>query len=261
MSYALPSYYRCRSCGHAFSSNNSFCQHFRYSNTCAREKPQRCLVHQDSSSSVPPANEFPVQQDHLSFLADLLPSPPSAFPDSTFQENEECDNSIFPNADEDYITGKNNESLEHSHAQSTSEFPSHDEFDSSYIDLACENILPIEQNPDFINLGACLELGEDSDSDLLYDSDNDDSIYGPSAAFSYGDDGMGASFFPGIQPPFLSDNARKILPSTLQPADEALLALVIENHLPQDMYNKILDWALFAIFMADGRVDLIGATK
>jgi hypothetical protein len=42
------------------------------------------------------------------------------------------------------------------------------------------------------------------------------------------------------------NNARNILPSPLQPADEALLALVIENHLPQDMYNKILDWALFA---------------
>jgi hypothetical protein len=46
------------------------------------------------------------------------------------------------------------------------------------------NTLPIEQNPDFMNLGAHIKLGEDSDSDLTYDSNNDD-MYGPAAAFAF----------------------------------------------------------------------------
>jgi hypothetical protein len=154
-----------------------------------------------------------------------------------FQGNEDSKDSFVPTADEDLITGNDDVTS------------SHDKFDISYV-VACDTLLPIEHNPDFINLGARLELGEDSDSDLTYDS-NDDDMYGPAGPNSYfldNEDGeMGAPFsFPGFQSPVLPDNARNIPPSPLQPADESLLALVIENNLPQDMYNKILDWALFA---------------
>jgi hypothetical protein len=39
---------------------------------------------------------------------------------------------------------------------------------------------------------------------------------------------------------------QSILPASLHATDEALLALVIENNLPQAIYAKIMDWAHFA---------------
>jgi hypothetical protein len=133
-------------------------------------------------------------------------------------------------------------------AYSTTESSSHDNyFDGSHFEDVRDNTLPIEQDPDFVSIGCRLELGEESDSVLTSDEDDDDDdVYGP-AADSDGDR-LGAAFFPSFQPAVLPDDARKVNLSTLQPADEALLALVIENHLPQDMYNKILDWAHFAQF-------------
>jgi hypothetical protein len=129
----------------------------------------------------------------------------------------------------------------------TSEFSSHDNyFDVSYFENVSDNTLPIKHDPDFVNLGSCLKLGEESDSDLTLDEYNDDDTYGP-AADSDGDC-LGAASFSAFQPAVLPDDACKVNLSPLQPADEALLALVIENHLPQDMYNKILDWAHFAQF-------------
>jgi hypothetical protein len=126
-------------------------------------------------------------------------------------------------------------------------FSSHHHFDTSYLDKLCENTLPIEHDPDFVNLvGSRLELGKESDSDLTCDTTDDD-ING--SALVGGNQLGAASLFPGFQPSILLDDARTINPSLLQPAnEEALLALVIENHLPQVMYNKILDWANFACF-------------
>jgi hypothetical protein len=56
----------------------------------------------------------------------------------------------------------------------------------------------------------------------------------------------GSSVFSGFVQPSLPDDVRVINDSQRQPADEALLSLISENNLPQEMYNKILDWAHFA---------------
>jgi hypothetical protein len=53
--------------------------------------------------------------------------------------------------------------------------------------------------------------------------------------------------FSGFVQPSLPDDVRVINDSRLQqPANEALLSLIIDNTLPQEMYNKIIDWAHFA---------------
>jgi hypothetical protein len=93
-----------------------------------------------------------------------------------------------------------------------------------------------------VNLGSTLKLGKESDSNSSRD-DKDDDMYGSSVISDY-------SLFPGFQPPVLPDDACTINLSPLQPANEqALLALCIKNHLPQQvMYNKIMDWAHFAHF-------------
>jgi hypothetical protein len=86
---------------------------------------------------------------------------------------------------------------------------------------------------------------QESDSIVSSDDDDeDDDIYASSAD---GDDRFGpSSIFSGFRPQLLPDAAYMINPSRLQPANEALLSLIIENHLPQEMYNKVLDWAHFA---------------
>jgi hypothetical protein len=126
-----------------------------------------------------------------------------------------------------------------------SESSSHDvDLDSLSLDSFCENTLPIEHHFDFVNVGSRLVLGEESDSDNLsldnddYDNHvNDYSIYVPC---------LDINNVTGFQAPIQFDFSSPINPSSLQVADEALLALVIENNLPQAMYNKILDWAHFA---------------
>jgi hypothetical protein len=115
---------------------------------------------------------------------------------------------------------------------------------SYYVDDFCDSTLPIEHDPDFVNVGAHLELGEESDSVVSSDYNDDDNI---SASSGEGDAyPSGAAIFSGFRPQPLPDDARMINPSRLQPADESLLSLIIENHLPQEMYNKVLDWAHFA---------------
>jgi hypothetical protein len=205
------------------------------------------LENLDSSISVKrPATAIPMQQDHFSFISDFAPSSPPAFGDSTILANDEGDNFILSSAADDSFTSKDDEKLDCSDVHSPSESSSQNEFDKSYLDLPCETLLPIERNPDFINIDARLELGENSDSHISYHSEDDD-MYGPPSDFCNTEDGFdGAFLFPGMEAVVLPSNAHLIGPSTLQPADEALLALVIENNLPQDMYNKILDWANFA---------------
>jgi hypothetical protein len=169
------------------------------------------------------------------FSLDESPSPLSSFARAPSEGNEGS-----PIHDE--ITTGNDEMFDHSAVYFTGQFSSPVNFDSSSLeDDVCETTLPIEHDPDFVNLGSTLELGEESDSDPSC-VDDDEDMYGPSVV---SDD---YSLIPGFQPPFIPDDARTIHPSPLQPADEALLALCIENHLPQVMYNKILDWAHFASF-------------
>ena len=65
----IPPYYKCNSCGHHFGNNRSFCNHFTYSKTCIRVKPQQSLVHLHASS-VLPGNELLIERGSLSFLND-----------------------------------------------------------------------------------------------------------------------------------------------------------------------------------------------
>jgi hypothetical protein len=133
-------------------------------------------------------------------------------------------------------------------------------FDSIYGDELSSTSLPIEHHPDFSNVGAHLELGEESDSIVssndndddddddgdhgIHDGDHDDHL--SSSLFHVDDLPAGSSAFSGFVQPLIPDDVRVIKDSRLQPADEALLSLIIDNNLPQEMYNKILDWAHFA---------------
>jgi hypothetical protein len=143
----------------------------------------------------------------------------------------------------------NDNTLEYAHvASSAPQVSLHDSYTLdflSYGDELCVSMLPIEHDPDFADVGAHLELGEESDSVVSSndDDDDDDDIYSSSSHVVVTSI---SAIFSGFAPQSLPDDARLINQSRLQPADEALLSLIIENHLPQEMYNKILDWAHYA---------------
>jgi len=202
------------------------------------------VVGPDASPAFP-GHHLPIQGGPLAFLANR-PSPhaSSAAAHGSTEENK-WDSSIF--LTEDCSTAANDNTLKDAHlADSSTKVFSHNlhTFVSSYyVEDFCDSTLPIEHHPDFVNVGAHLELGEESDSIVSSDYNDVDNI---SASSGEGDDPSGAAIFSGFRPQPLLDDARMINPSQLQPADEALLSLIIENHLPQEMYNKVLDWAHFA---------------
>ena len=156
----IPPYYKCNSCGHHFVNDRSFRNHFTYSKTCIQVKPQQSLVHLDASS-VLPGNEFLIERGPLSFLNDPSFLHASSRAHATSQENE-CDSSILPT--EDYCTTADDNTFElHSRraAYSTTESSSGDNyFDASYFEDVRDNTLPIEEDPDFVNVGCRLELAK-----------------------------------------------------------------------------------------------------
>jgi hypothetical protein len=207
-----------------------------------------------------PSNALLVERGSLSFLSDLplfnstahmtsghnssLAESPS-FPSSTFLGHvASTDNfGLSPNSPfADPSFPDNNVSPDRT---DTRESSSHNvDLDSISLDSFIANTLPIEHNADFVNLGSCLILGKDSDSDeLSHDDDDcpnhvcDDDIHVPL---------LDVNDVSGYQAPIFLDSSRPINPSSLHAIDEALLALVIENNLPQEMYNKIMDWAHYA---------------
>jgi hypothetical protein len=135
-------------------------------------------------------------------------------------------------------------------------------FDYPYGDDLSSTLLPIEHHPDFSNVGAHLKLGEESDSTLSSNNNNDDDDdddddndgihhgehdnHFSSSPFHVDDSPAGASAFSGFVQPEVPYHVHVINDSRLQPADKALLSLIVDNNLPQEMYNKILDWAHFA---------------
>ena len=122
-------------------------------------------------------------------------------------------------------------------------------FGYPYVDELSFTHLPIDHHPDFSNIGARLELCEESDSFISSNNDdnNDDDDIEMSSSPYYVDELPSSSIFSGFLQHSIPDDVRVINDSRLHPADEALLSLVIgDNHLPQEMYNKILDWAHFA---------------
>ena len=211
MSSGIPPHYQCHDCNRCFRTETSFRNHFNYASntTCERVKPQTRLVYPERSSFVLPGDEHFIEGIHPSFLAD---------------------------APSDEFEG--------------ADFDSSDDIDRVWDDDAA--LLPVELDPDFIKLAARLELGDDSHSDVSSSEEEDDEM-SPTPSFDYDEDRMkeAAALFPGFQPPVVhhpDGDVRKIEPSQLHPAEEMLLALIIENNLAQAMYNKILDWAHFAQF-------------
>ena len=81
---------------------------------------------------------FPIERDHLSFLADFVSSPSSV--DATFQDNAGSENTLSPPAD-DHSIRSNPQNLGHSHSLLTSDedVSSHYKFDVSYANNAFEN--------------------------------------------------------------------------------------------------------------------------
>jgi hypothetical protein len=90
---------------------------------------------------------------------------------------------------EDYCTTADDNTFElHSRAAySTTKSSSRDNyFDASYFEDVRDNTLRIEQDPNFVNIGCRLELGEESDSVLTSDEDDDDDdMYGPAVDCSF----------------------------------------------------------------------------
>jgi hypothetical protein len=132
-------------------------------------------------------------------------------------------------------------------------------FDYPYGDELSSTLLPIKHHPDFSNVGAHLELGKEYNSTVSSNNDDEDDHdhdhdihhgnhdnYFSSLPFHVDDLPAGSSAFSGFVQPSLPYDVRGINDSRLQPVDEALLLLIINNNLPQEMYNKILDWARFA---------------
>jgi hypothetical protein len=145
----------------------------------------------DASSALP-GHHFPIEGGALSFLANQpYLNTSSAVHGSS--EEKECDSSTFP-TDAFFSTANDNTLNDARVANFTTKVFSHDlhTFDSSYVEDFCDSTLPIEHDPDFVNVGACLELGEESDSIVSSDDDNDDDISSSSAD---GDDLLGPSIF------------------------------------------------------------------
>jgi hypothetical protein len=115
----------------------------------------------------------PVPTAHISSLADSPSSPSSALPghvsspynfghspNSPIDDHSFPDNNVSPPYGNDLI--------------SPQEYSSHDvDLDSISLDSFSPITLPIEHNPDFVNIGSRLVLCDDSDSDDLSCDDED----------------------------------------------------------------------------------------
>jgi hypothetical protein len=164
----------------------------------------------------------PVASGHISSLAESPSSPSSAFlghiasadnfglsPNSPIADHSFPDNDVSPDRNDVFFTR---------------DFSSHHvDLDSVSLDSFIAIMLPIEHNPDFINIGSCLILGEDSDSDELSRDDDkcqnhvyDDDIHVPV---------LDINDVTGFPASIHLDSSRPINPSSLHVADEALLAL------------------------------------
>jgi hypothetical protein len=119
-----------------------------------------------------------------------------------------------------------------------------------------------QEDPPFLHdFTARLLLDEDSkitDEDCSIASDSDGALTPTFASVPSGDslsdtDFSNMAIYTPFTTSFFSHNE---IPATLdplaeanlQPAEESLLALVIENCPPINVYNKILDWAQYALF-------------
>jgi hypothetical protein len=135
-------------------------------------------------------------------------------------------------------------------------------FDSSHHDDSIDYSYSMEQAeedpPLFHDLTPRLLLDEDSDitDEEAIGSDSDESVLHtfamPSGMFFFNTDSPTTSI--GGVFTFTSDCPTTEMPSSLNalatevnllPAEESILALVVENCLPISLYNKILDWARY----------------
>ena len=232
--------YKCKGCGRFYQNESSFRKHFTYSKSCKRVKPLSSLVAVDSVAA-PASSQFGAPP----FLPDgplSLRSSPK--PSGIVEDCDNFDSSLLP--PDDFHMASNDDTYS---------------FDHPYVDDLSSTLLPIEHHPDFSNVGAHLELGKESESTIGSnndddddddDNDDDDGIHHgehdnpfSSSLFHADDSPAGSSAFSGFVQPEVPYDVRVINDSQLQPADEALLSLIIDNNLPQEMYNKILDWAYF----------------
>ena len=122
-----------------------------------------------------------------------------------------------------------------------------DDTDCSMADFVCGIRDSMGTDPNFMNAALRMELAEefDSASSISGDDEEDASVLVCDVAttnFSHD----APSPFSNYSYLFDANESMKVNASKLQPADEALLTLCIENNLPQEMYTKILDWAAFA---------------
>ena len=145
--------YKCKSCGRFYQNESSFRKHFTYSKSCKRVKPRSSLVAVDSVAA-PASSQFGAPP--------FLPNGPlsrcsSPEPSGSVEDGDKYDSSVLPPDD--------------CHMASNDDTYS---FDYPYGDDLSSTLLPIKHHPDFSNVGAHLELGEESDSTLGSNNDDDD---------------------------------------------------------------------------------------
>ena len=124
-------------------------------------KPQHSLVHLDASSAVLPSDELVIEHGPLSFLNDPSFVHASSRSQHAISHENDCNSPIL--SPDEYGTTVNDNTFElHSRAAySITESSSRDNyFDASYFEDVRDNTLPIEEDPDFVNVGCRLELGE-----------------------------------------------------------------------------------------------------
>jgi hypothetical protein len=225
-----------KSCSHFYQNESSFRKHFTYSESCKQVKLRFSLVAVDSLAA-PASSQFGAPP--------FLPGGPLSChslpePSGSVEDGDNFDSSIPPPDD--------------------CHMASHDDtyaFDYPYGNELSSTSLPIEHHPDFSNVGAHLELGKESDSTVSSINNNDNDDHGihhgahddhfSASPFHVDDLPAGSYAFSGFVQPSLPYDVHVINDSQLQPTtNEALLSLIIDNNLPQEMYNKMLDWAHFA---------------
>ena len=215
----MSSYY-CPTCHLRFKSNSSLIHHFDNFPVCKRAKPELCRLSSSDNTGVAVAFQQVLPISHLSFIEDA-----GAILD--------IDNgNAFTNCDESLLD------------------------DYSYsMDQDEQNDPPL-----FQDLTARLLLDEDSeitDDEGSIGNDSDGALT-PTFAMSSGVSFANTPFSTmAVYTPFttslfchneMPDSLSPVAEANLHPAEEALLALVIENCLPINVYNKILDWAQYARF-------------
>jgi hypothetical protein len=221
-------FYRCPHCFAAIKKRRNLLDHFNSNPGCPFVNPDDCLSENSIGSPSLPSG------------------PPSAHASPPYERNNEDHDEAYDPA---HIlpllpTFGIHQAYNHCHEEP-----------DSYVDNNEDDLLDVEADPDFPPLAANLILQQDSD---LTDDSCDDHEYGELVDnFEHEEDDMllfGAmgdselnTSITGSWTLPTPENHRPIREGIIvDPVEESLLCLLIENHLPKRMYSAIMEWGHYA---------------